>query len=153
MKPACKVHGCKVFLDVRSIFRWSAILSYNPDVRSAHLLGCKIFGQNTDLTSGLQCTSVSVKAILELRASPHVKRRYTSGEEESLDGRCPEFLQQNEWSFGRKVRKPYRQAGRQAGRQQGRNLLRIPSAHSLGRRLNGFLGPSLNDRTFLCLVI
>ena len=42
--PACrKVHGCKTLLDVRSICSWSqsesAILSYNRDVRSAHLLG------------------------------------------------------------------------------------------------------------------
>ena len=32
-EPACKVHGCKVFADERSIFGWShsfsAILSYN----------------------------------------------------------------------------------------------------------------------------
>ena len=41
VEPACKVHGCKVFLDVRSIFGWSqskyAIMSYNPDIRSARL--------------------------------------------------------------------------------------------------------------------
>ena len=38
---ACKVHRSKVFSDVRSISSWSqsesAILSYNPDVRSAQL--------------------------------------------------------------------------------------------------------------------
>ena len=39
VEPACKVHRCKVFSDVRLIFSWSqsesAILSYNPDVRPA----------------------------------------------------------------------------------------------------------------------
>ena len=39
MLPACKVHSCKVFLDVRSIFCGfksnPAILCYKPDVRSA----------------------------------------------------------------------------------------------------------------------
>ena len=43
LEPACKVHGCKVFLDARSIFGWSqsksAVLGYNPDVRSARLYG------------------------------------------------------------------------------------------------------------------
>ena len=41
LEPAYKVHGCKVFSDVRSIFGWSqsksAIVGYNPDVRSARL--------------------------------------------------------------------------------------------------------------------
>ena len=43
LEPVCKVHGCKVFWDLRSNFGWSqsksAILSYNPDVRSARLYG------------------------------------------------------------------------------------------------------------------
>ena len=43
LEPACKVHRCKVFSDVRSIFGWSqsesAIPRYNPDVRTAHLYG------------------------------------------------------------------------------------------------------------------
>ena len=43
LEPACKVHGCKVFSNVRCIFGWSqsksAVLSYNPDVRSARLYG------------------------------------------------------------------------------------------------------------------
>ena len=51
VEPDCKVHGCKVFSDVRSIFSWSqsesAILSYNTDIRS------NFFGQNADLRSGL----------------------------------------------------------------------------------------------------
>ena len=42
METACKVHGCKVFSDIRSISSWSqsesAILSYNPDVRSARFV-------------------------------------------------------------------------------------------------------------------
>ena len=43
LEPACKVHGCKVFSDARSIFGWSqsksATVGYNPDVRSARLYG------------------------------------------------------------------------------------------------------------------
>ena len=43
LEPACKVHGCKVFSDVRSIFGRSqskySIVGYNPDVRSARLYG------------------------------------------------------------------------------------------------------------------
>ena len=43
LEPACKVHGCKVFSDVTSIFAQSqsksARLGYNPNVRSAHLYG------------------------------------------------------------------------------------------------------------------
>ena len=43
LKPTCKVHGCKVFLHVRSVFGWSKseipILASNPDVRSARFYG------------------------------------------------------------------------------------------------------------------
>ena len=42
VEPACKVHGCKVFLGVRSIFGWSQSKSDiigHPDVRSARLYG------------------------------------------------------------------------------------------------------------------
>ena len=41
VEPACKIQGFKVFSHARSIFSWSqsesAILSYNPYVRSACL--------------------------------------------------------------------------------------------------------------------
>ena len=43
LEPACKVHGCKVFSDVRSILGWpqskSAKEGFSPDVRSARLYG------------------------------------------------------------------------------------------------------------------
>ena len=55
-EPACKVHGCKVFSDVRSNCAWSqsksAIVSYNPDVSSARLYGQMSLDKTLTLQAG-----------------------------------------------------------------------------------------------------
>ena len=45
LEPACKVHGCKVFSDVRSIFGWSQTKSAIANYYSARFAGNS--GSNT----------------------------------------------------------------------------------------------------------
>ena len=76
VEPACKFHGCKVLSVVRSIFRSSqsesAILSYNPDVRSARLYGQ--FSLDKTLTLQAGGTVYAVSTVTKTSFNPPVLR-------------------------------------------------------------------------------
>ena len=72
--PAYMVHGYKVFWHIQSILGWYqsglAILHLITAYKVSTLIWSTFFGQNADLTSGLQCMIILVRHVVRHDQSP-----------------------------------------------------------------------------------